>query len=91
MGSYEAIDAVYMPNPDLAQKEKVYSPEDNPSPVVELIHKLYGMHVRGVVHVYVADASELSALSPILRIIMAWNDGVDKVCVHTSSGLFLLR
>lgn len=71
----------YKPDPNMPQEELVYSHEDNPNPAIKVLQELHALHVSGNVTVWVADSSEISPLSEMLKPLMAYNKDVTSVTI----------
>lgn len=78
------IEALYRPDPTRSVKERLYSEVNNPSPVNELMQKLYAIHASGVVTVWVHDVAELDILKEPLKIVMLYNKNVTQVKVYAT-------
>ncbi|XP_071808816.1 uncharacterized protein [Asterias amurensis] len=78
------IEALYRPDPKRSVKERLYSEVNNPSPVNELMQKLYAIHASGVVTVWVHDVAELDILKEPLKVVMLYNKNVTQVKVYAT-------
>lgn len=71
-------------DPTCGAEEPVYGTQ-NPSPIPDLIRRLFAAHCSGRVTVWVASVKELLAMERLLRVLMVFNDGVDLVDIRTRS------
>ena len=63
-----SVEALYRPDEGRSIKERLYSEENNPLPVYELLQQLYAIHASGIVSVWVKDVAELNILQEPLKV-----------------------
>ncbi|XP_038060132.1 uncharacterized protein LOC119731158 [Patiria miniata] len=73
------VEVLYRPDPSRSVKERLYSEENNPSPVYELLQKLYAIHASGVLTVWVKDVAELNILQEPLKVAMLYNKNITQI------------
>ena len=78
----QALSKRFQPNPPALEEAEVFGLADNPNPAVGLLQDLFALHVKGHLHVYVADEAELTALHSPLRAALVYNPDVTQVTVH---------
>ncbi|XP_077979902.1 uncharacterized protein LOC144435200 [Glandiceps talaboti] len=74
-----SVERLYRPDPKRSVEEPLYSVTNNPLPVYDLMNKLYALHARGKVRVYVKDSAELTTLRGSLQMAMIFNKEVTEV------------
>ncbi|KAK3589129.1 hypothetical protein CHS0354_017095 [Potamilus streckersoni] len=81
------ISARYRPNTQNSVEKRLFSNENNPSPLLELVHQELAMHASGVVKVYIDNQRDLSILRTVLKVLMVFNPNVTLVEFHISATL----
>ncbi|OWF42248.1 Protein hedgehog [Mizuhopecten yessoensis] len=81
------LQETYQPNLDNDVEEALYGPADNPLPVLDLLEQEMAMSASGVVKIYLESKDDLSALLPILKILMTYNRNVKEVEFHLTAGI----
>eukprot|EP00118_Oscarella_pearsei_P028999 m.3444 g.3444 ORF g.3444 m.3444 type:complete len:736 (+) comp9384_c0_seq2:31-2238(+) len=60
-------------------EEKLYSREDNPNPLLDIIHKTYAMHATGKATVWISSVQELASLNQVFKALMVYNEKITEV------------
>ncbi|KAL3857350.1 hypothetical protein ACJMK2_012026 [Sinanodonta woodiana] len=81
------ISARYKPNAQVSAEQRLFSNENNPSPLLEIVHQELAMHASGVVKVYIDTQRDLSILRAVLKVLMVFNPNVSLVEFHISATL----
>ena len=69
--SAPSLDTLYRPDPKRSVQEELYSANDNPMPVIQIIHRMFAMHAKGQVFVWVNDPAEIRELYHPLKVLAA--------------------
>ncbi|XP_078663209.1 uncharacterized protein LOC144906623 [Branchiostoma floridae x Branchiostoma belcheri] len=80
----QSVDERYRPDPAQSAEQELYSAQENPLPVMDLLYKLYGMHARGHVNVWVESVEEINMLKNSLEVVMVYNKDVTDVTVYVT-------
>ena len=62
------MEKLYRPKEDESIQERLYTITNNPSPVMELMHRIYAMSAKGIVKVWVVNEIELITLKDPLKV-----------------------
>ncbi|XP_066265527.1 uncharacterized protein [Branchiostoma lanceolatum] len=79
-----SVDERYRPDPSKSAEHEVYSPQENPLPVMDLLYKLYAIHAAGHVKVWVETVEEINMLQNPLEVVLAYNKNVTGVTVYVT-------
>ena len=60
----------YKPNPQKSTEELLYSPFDNPTPVLDIGEQLLAMKASGVVRMIVERDEDMYAMRKVLKVYM---------------------
>ncbi|XP_035662269.1 uncharacterized protein LOC118406388 [Branchiostoma floridae] len=81
----QSVDERYRPDPAQSAEQELYSSEQNPLPIMDLLYKLYAMHARGQVNVWVATEEEINSLESSLQVAMVYNKDVTGVTIYVTN------
>jgi len=66
--SAPSLERLYRPDPDKSIEEELYGVMDNPLPVYELLVRMYAMHAKGKVTVWVLNEVEVEYIRSALEV-----------------------
>ncbi|XP_069118483.1 uncharacterized protein [Argopecten irradians] len=81
------LEETYQLNKDIDVEEPLYGPADNPLPVLDLLEQEMAMAASGIVKIYLGTKDDISALYPIIKILMTYNTDVTEVEFHLVTGV----
>ncbi|ESO84934.1 hypothetical protein LOTGIDRAFT_235988 [Lottia gigantea] len=74
-----SAEAIYRPDPEMSVENELYPQAENPSPVFELLHRIYTIHASGTVKFWVRDENDMLSLLSPLQDAMLYNKNVTDV------------
>ncbi|KAK2192294.1 hypothetical protein NP493_35g06091 [Ridgeia piscesae] len=85
-----SLERLYRPDPDKSIEEELYGVMDNPLPVYELLVRMYAMHAKGKVTVWVLNEVEVEYIRSALEVVMLHNKEVTEVEIYVGVGSALM-
>ncbi|XP_050391144.1 uncharacterized protein LOC126810218 [Patella vulgata] len=79
-----AAEAIYRPDPKASVENELFPQAENPSPVLQLLSRLYAIHASGIVKFWVRDENDMLSLKAPLEVAMLYNKNVTKVQVFVN-------
>ncbi|XP_062573122.1 uncharacterized protein LOC134235056 isoform X2 [Saccostrea cucullata] len=81
------LTATFRPDPSRSVEERLFTPEDNPSPLLEIISQEMAIRASGVVRVFLDSSKDLSNLRHVLKVLLVHNTNVQEVQFHITENL----
>ncbi|XP_064631957.1 uncharacterized protein LOC135490616 [Lineus longissimus] len=69
----DPVKKLYRPDPTKSIEEQLYSPENNPSPLMDLIKRMYAFNAEGKAVLWINDDTEATSMKNVLRMLMVYN------------------
>ncbi|XP_041364851.1 uncharacterized protein LOC121380136 [Gigantopelta aegis] len=79
---FNTVGTTYRPDPKASVQEELYPQAENPSPVLELLLKMYCINAVGTVKFWVADETDTVSLKEALRAVVVYNKNVTDIEVY---------
>lgn len=71
--SVDTVESYYRPDPTESTEEELYPQTENPSPLFDLLHRLYTYSATGIVRVWIHDVDDLLTMSSALEVNFKYN------------------
>ncbi|XP_061177744.1 uncharacterized protein LOC133186527 [Saccostrea echinata] len=81
------LTATFRPDPSRSVEERLFTPEDNPSPLLEIISREMAIRASGVVRVFLDSSKDLSNLRHVLKVLLVHNTNIQEVQFHITENL----
>ncbi|XP_041349226.1 uncharacterized protein LOC121368556 [Gigantopelta aegis] len=81
------VSSLYRPNITSSQEFMLFSSEQNPVPILELVEQEMAYRASGKVKVFIEEDKDVSSLRHVLKVIMAYNRNVTEVEFHVADDL----
>ncbi|XP_041378411.1 uncharacterized protein LOC121390613 [Gigantopelta aegis] len=77
----------FRPNATSSLEFMLFSSEQNPTPVLELVEQEMAYKASGKVNVFIEEDNDVSSLRQVLKVLMAYNKNVTEVEFHVAAKL----
>lgn len=77
-----SVKRIYRPDPSRSVEELIYAPEENPTPVLQILDEIYGINAKGIVHFWVQDETDMVSMKKALQTVMLYNKDVTQVHIY---------
>ncbi|XP_064638416.1 uncharacterized protein LOC135494385 [Lineus longissimus] len=84
-----SIERLYRPDPAKSVKEELYGAADNPTPAMDLIHRVYALTAAGNVKVWAKDETEITSMKNALKVLMIYAPNVTNVMFYVTQDISL--
>jgi hypothetical protein len=64
----DSVKKLYRPDPNKSIQEQLYSPENNPSPLLDLIKRMYAFSATGKAVIWIMNDAEATSMKNVLKV-----------------------
>ncbi|XP_033102568.1 uncharacterized protein LOC117105515 [Anneissia japonica] len=80
-----SVEADFRFDPKKSAKQDLYTTNENPLPVNDLMYKLYALYSKGTVKFWILDETELLTLKNPLQVLMVYNKDVTDIEINVAA------
>lgn len=64
-----SVKRLYRPDPTKSVQEMIYSSEENPTPIVQILDEIYAINAKGRVNFFVAGEADIVSMKKALQVL----------------------